>query len=394
MKIENKNLIKKYNLPRNVVFCKKCTISNQRPRLKFDENGVCSACSYANHKKKNINWEKREYELAELCDLHRGKNDKYDVIVPSSGGKDSAYVAHYLKEKYDMRVLTATWSPHLYTHIGFQNFSDMINVGGMDNVLMTPNGQLHRKLTQAAFLEMGDPFQPFIFGQYSMPFRIALQYDVKLVVYGEDGEVEYGGEMKYADRSSLSHELFVKNRFSSVFPETFEKYGIKKKDLEKYGLSASELKLLKEREINQYFMSYYKKWIPQENYYYAVDNTGFKSNPERNEGTFSKYASIDDKLDGFHYYLMFIKFGIGRCTSDTAHEIRDGHLTRDEGIALVEKFDGEFPQKYYEVFLEYCDISEDDFIRVIDSWRSPHIWKKTNGEWRLRHTVGKKGVDD
>ena len=168
MKIENKNLIKKYNLPRNVVFCKKCTISNQRPRLKFDENGVCSACSYANYKKKNINWEKRESELEELCDLHRGKNDKYDVIVPSSGGKDSAYVAHYLKEKYDMRVLTATWSPHLYTHIGFQNFSDMINVGGMDNVLMTPNGQLHRKLTQAAFLEMGDPFQPFIFGQYSM----------------------------------------------------------------------------------------------------------------------------------------------------------------------------------------------------------------------------------
>jgi N-acetyl sugar amidotransferase len=293
-----------------------------------------------------------------------------------------------------MRVLTATWSPHLYTDIGFINFTDMIHDGGLDNILMTPNGALHRKLTKAAFLEMGDPFQPFIFGQYSMPFRIALHYNVNMVIYGEDGEVEYGGEMKYADRKSMPHELFVKNRFSSVFPEKFTKYGISKDEIKGYGLSKLELSQLEKKGVSQYFMSYFKKWIPQENYYYAVENTGFKANPVRNEGTFSKYASIDDKLDGFHFYLMYIKFGIGRCTSDSAHEIRDGHLTKEEGIALVEKFDGEFPEKYFKTFLEYSDISETEFWEVIDSWRSPHIWKNIKGEWKLRHTVGGKGTDD
>ena len=392
--LKNRNVLQKYNLPNKIIFCKKCTISNQRPRIKFNDKGICSACIYAEYKYNEIGWMNRERELSNLCDKYRRDDGRYDIIVPSSGGKDSAYVAHFLKDKYKMHPLTVTWSPALYTDIGFKNLTDMVHIGGLDNILMTPNGQLHRKLTQAAFLEMGDPFQPFIFGQYSLPFRVAIQYDVKLVFYGEDGEVEYGGEMKYADRASLPHEAFVKNRFSSVFPEKFNKYDISKKELKIYGLSKEELDELKDKRINQYFMSYFHKWIPQENFYYAVENTGFTTNPVRNEGTFSKYASIDDRLDGFHYYLMFIKFGIGRCTSDTAHEIRDGHLKREEGVALVEKFDGEFPQKHFNTFLEYCNIEENEFWKIIDSWRSPHIWKKVKGEWKLRHTVGGYGIDD
>ncbi len=155
----------------------------------------------------------------------------------------------------------------------------------------------------------------------------------------------------------------------------------------RYSLNNDEINIIKTREIEQHFFSYYKKWVPQENYYYAAENTGFKVNTERNEGTYSKYASIDDKLDGQHYYLMFIKFGIGRATSDAAHEIRDGHITREEGVRLVQKYDGEFPQKYFKEFLEYCDISEDYYWATINSWRSPHLWVKTNGKWELRHQV-------
>jgi len=107
----------------------------------------------------------------------------------------------------------------------------------------------------------------------------------------------------------------------------------------------------------------------------------------RNEGTFSKYASLDDKLDGFHFYLAYIKFGHGRCQSDAAHEIRDGHITREEGVALVKKYDGEFPKKYYQEFLDYCSISEQEFNEIIDSWRGEHIWKYKNSKWILKHPV-------
>jgi len=144
-----------------------------------------------------------------------------------------------------------------------------------------------------------------------------------------------------------------------------------------------------------HWFSYYKKWIPQENFYYAQKHTGFTVNEEgRSEGTYSKYASLDDKTDGFHFYLAFIKFGIGRATSDAAHEIRDGHITREEGVALVNRYDGEFPKKYFVDFLHYLEINEGHFWRIVDRYRASHIWKKVNGKWKLRHTVALNGTDD
>ena len=137
----------------------------------------------------------------------------------------------------------------------------------------------------------------------------------------------------------------------------------------------------------KHFFSYYKKWTPQENYYYCVENTGFKPNPERSEGTYSKYASLDDRIDGFHYYMRYIKLGLGRCLEETAHEIRDNHITREEGLALMRRYEGEFPKKYFKDFLEYLDITEEHFWEVVDSWRLPHLWEKINGEWKFKHPI-------
>ena len=150
---------------------------------------------------------------------------------------------------------------------------------------------------------------------------------------------------------------------------------------------APEYTKIKSNNTQIHFFGYYKYWDPQENYYYCRKNTGFTPNPFRSEGTYSKYASLDDRFDGFHYYLGFIKFGIGRTTSDAAHEIRDGKIERDEGISLIKRYDGEFPQKYLNEFLEYCQIARDEFDQVIDSWRSDHIWKFDNGDWQLRNPI-------
>jgi hypothetical protein len=179
---------------------------------------------------------------------------------------------------------------------------------------------------------------------------------------------------------------------SGMPPETFVKYGIDEQDLYPYLPPSTDS--LKKLGLEIHYFGYYHKWIPQENYYYCVEHTGFKANPVRSEGTYSKYASLDDKIDGFHYYLMFIKFGFGRATSDAAHEVRDGHITREEAQALVGRFDGEFPAKYFETFLEYCDITEEQFWEVVDSWRADHVWANVDGEWKLKHKVDGSGVED
>jgi len=384
---EKKNTQERYKLPTDVRYCVKCTISNQRPRVTFDEQGVCSACNYAEYKKKQVDWKQRENELKILLDKHRKNDGSYDVIVPCSGGKDAAYIAHELKTKYGMNPLTVTWAPHLYTDIGFKNLHEMSRVGDLANILMTPPGKVHRLLTRLSFEILGDPFQPFIYGQSNYPMHISIQHKVPLIMYGENGEVEYGGDMKNAFVPTRNYKTDHKvHYFSGLGPEDLLKYGLSEKDIKVYLPPSNED--LDKQDTEIHFYGYYKKWIPQENYYYCVQNTGFSANPVRSEGTYSKYASLDDKTDGFHYYLSFIKFGIGRCTSDTAHEIRDGHLTREEGIALVKKFDGEFPAKYFNAFLEYCGISEEYFWEVIDSWRSDHLWKKDeNGKWVLKHAI-------
>jgi len=142
-------------------------------------------------------------------------------------------------------------------------------------------------------------------------------------------------------------------------------------------------------------LGYYLKWDPQEAYYYSSEHNGFSANTERTEGTYSKYSSIDDKIDNFHYYTTLIKFGIGRATYDAAQEIRNGKITRDEGVALVRKFDQEFPKKYFHEFLEYIEISENEFQETVDKFRSPHIWgKDQKGEWKLKHNVTNSGLND
>lgn len=384
--MEHKNTQQRYNLPEEVVFCKKCTISNQRPRIIFDEEGVCSACRYAEYKSSKISWEEREQELISLLDKHRRNDGSYDVIVPCSGGKDASYIAHELKHRYGMNPLTVTWAPHLYTDIGWRNLHNMSRIGDLANILGTPPGNTHRKLTKISFEILGDPFQPFIYGQTNFPMQTALRYKIPLVMYGENGEVEYGGDMKNAFKPTRNYKTdHKKHYFSGLAPEDLTSYGISENDLVPYMAPSNEE--LDQLGLELHFYGYYKKWIPQENYYYCVEHTGFHANFERSEGTYSKYASLDDKIDGFHYYLAYIKFGLGRCTSDTAHEIRDGHLTREEGIQLVKKFDGEFPKKYFETFLEYCNISEEFFWEIVDSWRSPHLWEKKNGEWLLKKAI-------
>ena len=379
-----RNVQQLYGLPSKVLFCKKCTVSNQRPRITFDEAGVCSACQFQEFKNSKIDWAKRESQLQSLCDKYRRHDGSHDVIVPCSGGKDGSFVAHQLKFRYGMNPLCVTWAPLRATEIGRQNLDSFIS-SGFDHLLGTPNPRVTRKLTELSFKHLGDPFQPFIYGQANFPLQIAVKYGISLIMYGENGEVEYGGDMKYAFSPTRQISDHTKHYFSGLPPEYWANHDISISDLKPF--MQPEISTIVDNKTEIHFFGYYKYWDPQENYYYCKNHTGFQPNPQRSEGTYSKYASLDDQFDGFHYYLSYIKFGIGRTTSDTAHEIRDGKIERDEGIALVKRYDGEFPAKYLDEFLDYCAMNRDEFDSVIDSWRSSHIWKREQDRWILRNPI-------
>lgn len=395
-----------YGLPSEVKFCKKCVISNQRPSstiefknkigekknvINFSDDGVCSACVYHEEKETDIDWEGRDDHLRDLLARFRSTDGSYDVIVPGSGGKDSAFTAHVLKYKYGMNPLTVTWAPHIYTDIGMKNFQAWMHEGGLDNILYTPNGKLHRLMTRNAFHNLLHPFQPFIVGQRIIGPAMAKRFGVKLVMYGEN-QAEYGNAVEENSNPIMNIDFFstespMQMNFGGVSMEDYIATGrFSRDDFAPY--IAPNRQDLIAAGVEVHYLGYYIKWDPQECYYYAADNTGFQANPVRTEGTYSKYSSIDDKIDPFHYYTTLIKFGIGRCTYDAAQEVRNGKISREEAVHLVRKYDCEFPAKYFEEFLKYIDTSEKEFYDVIDAHRSPHIWQQgSDGHWSLKHQV-------
>ena len=371
---------------KKVVYCKRCVISNQRPRLMFNEEGICAACLFAEYKHNVINWDERERKLEELCDKFRSKDEGWDIIVPGSGGKDSGYVAYTLKKKYGMHPLTVTWAPSIPTEIGIQNLYNFIQ-SGFDNIKGTPNGELHRKLSKITFSEFGDNFLPFIYGQINFPFQIAVNYNIPLIFFGEDGDVEYGGSFERFNEPKLDMEYTLKSKFTSLPPQYWKSFGIND-NLQYYRPPSMEK--INSAGVEAHYFSFYDKWSPEKHYEVAKKHLGYKSNPEgRSEGTFTDYASLDDKSDGFHYYMAFIKFGISRATADASHQIRDGILTRDEGVDLVLKYDHEYPSKFQDEFLTYMNMNLDELQKIIDKFRRPIIWKKDNNGWKLNHQVSK-----
>lgn len=411
--MSGRNLEAYYGLPQEVKFCRKCVMSNQRPAsaiefkhtkdskkttMHFDDDGICDACRNAERKEEIVNWEEREAQLRDLLDKHRSKDGSYDCLVPGSGGKDSAYQAHVLKYKYGMNPLTVTWPPILYTEYGYKNFKNWIDAG-FDNISFNRNGKAMKLLTKLSIENLFHPFQTFILGQKNLGPKMAAKFGIPLIFYGEN-EAEYGNPIADNSTSLRDKSYYSYEHLDEVFlggvsiKELIEEHDLRLNDLSSFLPATAEE--MEKSKIEVHYLGYYLKWTPQEVYYYAVENTGFKARPFRTQGTYSKYNSIDDKIDDLHYYTTFIKFGIGRATYDAAQEIRNKHLTREDGVALVNRFDGEFPDRYFDEIMHYLNIDPDYFRNdLADKFRSPHLWDKDdNGIWKLRHNVMGSGLND
>jgi N-acetyl sugar amidotransferase len=409
-----------YGLPAEVQFCSKCVISNQRPNsavefrhnedskkqtIRFDQELVCDACRVAELKART-DWNARDAELRELCDRHRRMDGRYDCLVPGSGGKDSFYQAYVLKYEYGMHPLTVTWAPHIYTDWGRRNHDRWIHAG-FDNFLCTPNGRVHRLLTRLAVDNIFHPFQPFILGQKMLGPRMAALFDIPLVFYGEN-EAEYGNPIADTGSAQRSADFYSTLDLDSVFlsgvalSDLLGRYGLERNELDLYLPTRPDI--LSAANVQVHYLGYYKPWRPQSAYYFAVEKGGFEASPERTPGTYSKYNSIDDKIDDLHYWTTYIKFGIGRASYDAAQEIRSGEITREEGVSLVRRYDGEWPARFQDELMDYLSIDSNvhgaatrEFTEprmtvemlqaMADRFRPPHLWTKNVDGWSLRHVV-------
>ena len=366
-----------------VKFCKKCVMpSSSAIPVEFDENGVCSGCNTSNQKVE-IDWKRREKQFKRLLEEYKNTdNSNYDCIIPVSGGKDSYFQVHMVKNVFGMNPLLVTYNANNWTKTGYENLHNMRDAFGCDHIFFTPSIDLLKKMNRLCFRKMGDMNWHGHSGIFTYPFNVAVKYNIPLIIYGEHGFMDLGGMHSYNDyveftqRYRLEHLLRGYDWYDMIDDETDP---ISEKEILSFKFpSDDEIKRVGVRGV---FIANYVEWSGNNNAKIAKEY-GFKEAEEPFDRTYRTISNLDDMHEnGIHDYMKYIKFGYGRATDHVCKDIRDGIMTREEGIEIVKKMDHVKPKDLYR-WLEYVDMTEEEFDRIADTFRDPRVWEKDeNGQW-------------
>ena len=365
-------------------YCTRCVMPATRPRITFDGDGVCNACRWSEEKNVAVDWRARGAELRDLAARHRARNpDRFDCIVPVSGGKDSSYVAHQMKEVAGLHPLTITVRPDLAFDIGNRNLERFID-SGFDHLRIAPNPRIAARIARTAFIEQGQPLMAWIIAVQTVVFRLTVLLDIPLVMFGEEGEVEYGGSTTLKHKPFYELDDSIKLYLSGNDPRRF--VGQFTEQELYWWLYPSQEALARVRTEVAHW-SYFENWNSYEHYLLAKDRYGLEETSARCIGTYNNFAQTDTSLYDLHCYLMYLKFGFGRCTQDAGIDIRRGALSRRQAVALVRRYDGEFPEELVDGYLRYFGLSRAEFDAVLDRHANRTLFEKIDGRWSPRFEV-------
>lgn len=358
-------------------YCARCLMPNTRPRIQYNAEGVCNACTWAEEKKR-LDWGPRWQELEALCEKYRARNkDRFDVIVPYSGGKNGAYIAWTLREKLGMHPLCVTIRPPMEDPIGQQNIKNFLE-RGFDHVLITPNRRVERAIDKENFVNKGIPMHAFMIAVQAAIFRCAVLYDIPFVMYAEEGETEYGGSTRLKSKSTYDLDDSIELYLSGVDPTKYLQQ-FSRKELYWFLHPSREELLALQPQISHW--SYFEDFVNYKHYLVAKEKLGLQERPERNVGAYENFSATDTNLISLYFYLMYLKFGFGRTTSEVGNDIRRGAMTRKQALNLVKRLDGEYPAQYIPSYLEYYDMTQEEFDAVIDKWANKNLFDKKDGHW-------------
>ena len=348
--------------------CKRCVCPDTRPHIVFSEEGICDACLSAEKKHHQIDWDGRRRELEEILNRYRVTDaSNWDCIIPVSGGKDSTYQAYMMKETFRMHPLAVTFSQCNCTPTGASNLQCLREIG-VDHINFSANPRVYKKLFIEGFTMLGDPCWPCHVGISTVPVQVAVNYNIPLLIWGENTLMEYGGPDHYRGVSKFSRQLQEEFCLKSCSPQEMVRDGITLADMKPF-IYPSEEKI-EQVGINGLYLGYFIKWDARSHLKIA-QRCGFKARPEGpHEGAYLDYENVDCGFIEIHDYLMYLKYGFGRATTQISTDIRNGRLTREQGLELVKRYDGMTPQAGIERFCQFTGLSHEEF------WKT--AWAFTN----------------
>ena len=358
-----------------IKYCRHCVMPETKPDLYIDEEGVCNACR--NYEaRKSIDWDSRKKTLSRLLDKYRSKDgSNYDCIIPVSGGKDSTtQVVRMLK--FGMNPLCVTATTDKLSAIGRKNIENIKNLG-VDYVEVTVNRAVRRKINRLALTQVGDISWPEHVTIFTIPVRVAVQFAVPLIVWGENPQHEYGGPAGAAEGNTLTRRWL--EEFGGLLglrvSDLVGQEGIEPKHLIQYTYSTDED--LQRVGVTGLFLGYYIPWDGYQNALFAQAH-GFTTYHKPVEGSLVSYENLDNYQTGIHDYFKFLKYAFGRATDLACLHIRRGRLSREDAIELVKEHDGRFPWSYLGCSLEeICadlDMQLDEFVRICDRFTNKRLF--------------------
>lgn len=348
-----------------------------KPDLHLDSGGVCNACrSY--EKRTEVNWVKRKEELLVVLEKYRNKSGTHwDCIVPVSGGKDSTYQVVQMLE-LGMNPLCITAATCDLTEIGRKNIENIKHLG-VDYVEISPNPLVRAKLNRVGLTQVGDISWPEHVGIFTVPVRAAVQFNVPLIVWGENSQNEYGGPASASENNILNRRWL--EEFGGLLglrvSDLIGIDGLRNRDLIPY-FYPEDSELLRVG-VTGIFLGHYLPWDGLSNVLIS-QAYGFTTPPNITLGSMVNYENLDNHQVGIHEYFKYLKFGFGRATDHACLHIRRGRLTREMGLSIVKRLDGKFPWEYLgkplSGILDPLDISVDEFIKICDKFTNKKIFQK------------------
>lgn len=389
IKLINKRLNKINELKKSfenykIKWCKKCVYpSISAAPLEFNEYGVCTGCQISEQKKKitKIQWKKRERILKNI--FKNKSNNTYDCVVAVSGGKDSYYQTHYVKNVLKLNPLLVTYDGNNWTEVGWRNMKKMKDVFKCDHIIVRPSTDILIKLNKLGFVVMGDMNWHAHVGIMTVPMAIAVKYKVPFVFYGEHGYLDISGQFSLDDFPEVTYRDRLEH-FARGFEWNFfvGLDSITEKDMITWKYPSD--KEIFDLNLRGIFLGNYVYWEANEHIKLVKEKYKFEISKEPFDRTYRTMSNLDDMHEnGVHDYLKYIKFGYGRATDHACKDIRAKKLTRIEAIKLVKKYDHVKP-KDLKRWLEYTNTKEKDFDRIADTFRDPRVWKKKNKKWKKR----------
>lgn len=360
-------------------YCTRCLYPDTKPDLQFDDGGMCSAC-HAYQNRAEVDWDKRHQEFLDIVDEYRSKDgSNYDCLIPVSGGKDSTYQVIKVLEQ-GLNPLCVTGTTDSLSDIGRRNIENLKGLG-VDYIEVTMNPRIRRRINRLALRQVGDISWPEHIAIFTVPVRIAVQHNIRLIVWGENPQNEYGGPAT-ATQSRVLNRRWLEE-FGGLLgmrvTDLIGLEGVEKPHLIQYQYpSDSELQRV---GVTGIFLGYFFPWDGYSNALVAQGH-GFETLPHPVEGSIANYENLDNYQTGIHDYFKYLKFGFGRATDIACNHIRRGRLSRIDALRLVQIHDGKFPWsclgRRIEDILKEIDMPLDEFVKICDRFTNKKLFRRTS----------------